>query len=739
MRGQSARRVANGMAFWGLLRAGMGAAGLLALTAAGTASARDLVWTGQASAQWNLTDANWYVKDDPAKTPVCFESGDSAWFVDGAQKKEIVKYCVNPKFGETAWDVGAFVISNEVDELVFNSIGPNDNGVLERRHWHQSCGSLGSFEKRGAGVARFDFRLEHYVPVHVYGGTLAAANGSNWVGEWWSVFGSLHNAHDVTFHPGTTMRLDAGAIFGNVDTPTEVSLTLDGATLEFRNNAVQNFPRTCFRNAEFRYSSLPNARITFSANTEYHGTKPYCWKGTGSSSLAFGRDGNKFVDVLVDDITGDAEPDLIISNRLCDAWSDAANDKRKHRANNTFRLTGGGTMALCNRESTTTGDFQVVGATLRLGPVQNWGSDRFQTKLTSIGEVDPPQNRTIRVLDGGTVDVRDRLAQCAPQNWTLAVSNSTMRISDEIAPDVVNFAPSFGALVLHNATLDWAPPVKNWMPGHYGWLTVTERLAFSGKVYDVAPPPVNADAAFINIGFKSTDPVDDHEMPDHPGFTNVWSVLEVAVEDVTGDSATDVTIGAPIRDNVNLTYQTAGNFQSTGGYESGNPYAHWCFRGGIDKTGAGTLRLTARNEYRNATKVSGGALVVDGSIESSSGVTVDAGAFLGGTGAVAAVTLKDGAGIVCDNVPRCGDALRVASLAVEGKVSVRVRDADGLGAARFSRSLLQIADVPAAVDFTDWSVVFEGDETARAFALAYDARTGVVSARSTAGTVVIFR
>lgn len=721
------------------IRAGTRMAGLLALTAAGTASARDLVWTGQASAQWNLTDANWYVKDDPAKTPVCFESGDSAWFVDGAQKKEIVKYCVNPKFGETAWNVGAFVISNEVDELVFNSIGLNDNGVLERRHWHQSCGSLGSFEKRGAGVARFDYRLEHFVPVHVYGGTLAAANGSNWVGEWWSVFGSLHNAHDVTFHPGTTMRLDAGAIFGNVDTPTEISLTLDGAALEFRGNALQNFPRTCFRDAEFRYSSLPNARITFSANTEYHGTKPYCWKGTANSSLAFGRDGNKFVDVLVDDITGDAEPDLIISNRLCDAWSDAANDKRTHRANNTFRLTGGGTMALCNRESTTTGDFQVVGATLRLGPVQNWGSDRFQTKLTSIGEVDPPQNRTIRVLDGGTVDVRDRLAQCAPQNWTLAVSNSTMRISGEIAPDVTNFAPSFGALVLHNATLDWAPPVKNWMPGHYGWLTVTERLAFSGKVYDVAPPPVNADAAFVNIGFKSTDPVDDHEMPDHPGFTNVWSVLEVAVEDVTGDSATDVTIGVPIRDNVNLTYQTAGNFQSTGGYTTDNPYAHWCFRGGLDKTGAGTLRLTARNEYRNATKVSEGTLLVDGSIESSPGVTVDAGAFLGGTGTVSSVTLKDGAGIVCDNVPRCKDSLRVASLAAEGKVTVRVRDADGIGATRFSRRILLLADKPAAVDFSSWKIVFEGDAATGAFALAYDARTGVVSARSTCGTVLLFR
>ena len=49
-------------------------AGALALVSRG--EPRDLVWNNAAgTGLWNLTDANWYVKDDPDKTPVRFESG----------------------------------------------------------------------------------------------------------------------------------------------------------------------------------------------------------------------------------------------------------------------------------------------------------------------------------------------------------------------------------------------------------------------------------------------------------------------------------------------------------------------------------------------------------------------------------------------------------------------------------------------------------------------------------------
>ena len=59
--------------------------------------------------------------------------------------------------------------------------------------------------------------------------------------------------------------------------------------------------------------------------------------------------------------------------------------------------------------------------------------------------------------------------------------------------------------------------------------------------------------------------------------------------------------------------------------------------GGLNKTEAGTLVLTATNTYTGATLISAGKLIVNGSIAASSGVDVAAGATLGGTGFVSAI------------------------------------------------------------------------------------------------------
>jgi autotransporter-associated beta strand protein len=58
---------------------------------------------------------------------------------------------------------------------------------------------------------------------------------------------------------------------------------------------------------------------------------------------------------------------------------------------------------------------------------------------------------------------------------------------------------------------------------------------------------------------------------------------------------------------------------------------------GLTKAGAGTLVLSASNTYTGLTTVSGGTLLVNGSITGS--VTVASGATLGGSGATGAVTV----------------------------------------------------------------------------------------------------
>jgi autotransporter-associated beta strand protein len=91
-----------------------------------------------------------------------------------------------------------------------------------------------------------------------------------------------------------------------------------------------------------------------------------------------------------------------------------------------------------------------------------------------------------------------------------------------------------------------------------------------------------------------------------------------------------------------VTLQNAGTFTSGSGSvvtmssaigESGGSF-------GLTKTGLGTVVLSATNTYTGATTVSAGTLRVNGSIASSSGLTVAAGATLGGSGTAPATSIS---------------------------------------------------------------------------------------------------
>ncbi|HEX4304391.1 MAG TPA: autotransporter domain-containing protein [Rhizomicrobium sp.] len=82
------------------------------------------------------------------------------------------------------------------------------------------------------------------------------------------------------------------------------------------------------------------------------------------------------------------------------------------------------------------------------------------------------------------------------------------------------------------------------------------------------------------------------------------------------------------------TIDTGGHFATQSGGIGGS--------GALTVTGAGTLTLEAVNTYTGATMVDHGTLNVVGSIATSSGVTVNAGATLAGTGTVGATTVAAG-------------------------------------------------------------------------------------------------
>lgn len=674
-----------------------------------TVGARDLVWKGSSSNyKWDVSNANWVESSGTTGTLIPFASGDNAIF-DGSlwafNKAQWVCNAANPV------TVPLMLVTNDTSQTFVWTFSAR---------FDQSHGNIGRLEKWGPGTMEIcDKTSEWSGDLICYGGTVKAKTGSGYQGDYRGGLGSNHNQRDLLFREGTVLDFASAYVLGGEGSGNGPMLIISNATFRISSTGRQNIFAATYYNATFDIATADDP-LYFTRNQDFKGTTPMTLSGR---PVVFGR-GKSAVTISVADVTHDDTVDLTLGCRLVDQPVTYAEDKI-FAGQCLFTKAGAGTMALTAKWSATTNNITVSAGTLQLDADAN----ELGGVETAIGNINPQFGRKVTVGSGATLRLEQKIGVLnVPRNWTLLVDHGTLSVKDEVFP-------VFGELDFNDATVDFGYPPNAWLS--YGLFGVTGKFTLRGGTpYVFNPPAVNPDEAFVNIGFKSGDPVDDTDVPGHPGFTNMWSVLELNVADITGNDAADATFGLKLRDMQNMTYHTESDYRSTGGWGTGNPYEKIAFRGGIKKTGTGTFRTTAQNAYTHTTEVAEGAFVADGSIARSSGVTVKAGAYLGGTGTVCAVTLEANGGFLFDATKTDG-ALKVPSLATAGAVKVKVVGATSAASLRGRTLLTFTGTKPTSLDLSGWSVDLTGTGGSQGLKLlAYDAENGRIFFRSGFLTIV---
>lgn len=695
----------------------------LAFAVAGAAlagMARDLVWLGQEdNGDWDLVTPNWYVKGDETKTRVCFESGDNAFFLESEWERATVRF-VRTDFSTWVkeFDIGTVVVSNDVQTFSWSCNGYSYVGEL--------CFQPLSIDKYGDGDFDVNYGFEWNCDFTVHGGRFLSGYSSTHTTDNRNPAGSMIVNRTVTFLSNTTWyATSSGYGFGGAGNAGQdngrgnVHVVFSNATVDASGNLNHyvNFPKTTFWNATaaFGTTDYDTCSLLFSGDLAIGGTRSTTF---ASRSMTFGKKTLAPITIDVADATGDDASDFIVSGRIGNTTV-VANPKN-YSGDGRFIKTGAGTMELANVNNTFTGNVVVAEGTL-LVP---YGTDiRNKCRKGPLGPVDV-RDKSVTVKSGGTLQMG-----VFSKNDNFPISNPNAPVDYVVSIEeggrlrLADGTHMFGELALCGGELTYqngAP--QTWI--EYALMTIGRKMSFSGTApYDL---DVRGTHNVMYLGFTLDSVRDDAPISlDKPHLTNLWSVVEFEVADVTGDDDVDAAIGLPMRDLVNVCYPTYGYSPNSYTYA---PWKWARFRDGVRKTGAGTLRLYGENGYTHVTEVAEGTLQVDGSIASSSGVAVDAGAFLGGTGVVSAVTVAAGGGFVVDGAKARADVLKIPSLTCAGSVVVRPVNVAEETVTRFRQGICRLQDKPAEVDFSGWKVDSPHAKPI-AFRFGYDPATGVVDVR----------
>ncbi len=681
----------------------------------------------------------------------------------------------NAQYRKAGVSIGKFNEAGKVDyshqgEIrVPDMTGSSASDVIFRVPLVWSSGANGipsGFRKTGAGTLEFgeanDNNTSRYSSytgdVDVVEGTwrVSARHVSTNIRRT-SPFGAACYPHTFTIHPGATLNVTASDVMGQFYAQSSNTLHVKGGSYVQNASTVNGLCRTIFENATVSFANQPGQgyyldvvspaqtnrvyyrwpTVGFNGGVTFKGTNVYALSHS-DAAYYFGRElGAEPTDIEIEDISGDDKEDLTINGRLVDAppwYAYAWVDEKTQIITGVnhigqplnMRKTGKGTLKLNNVGSATTGRIEVAEGVLKVGIRGN--NDRTAT-TSALGDLSD-SNRVALVLSGGTLHLTgsDTLGQAACVNEArFVVSNGTIRSLRRDANTTAGWANSLPYLDLYDADFDVCGGLDTGNANRpYGTFIFAHRVRWDGtRPYDLQP---KGRANFFCLGHEQ----DEYAVVDG-ATTNLHGKVEFHVADITKSADVDVTLG--------VTLKT----QATWG---GAPrYGQTVFNNGLLKTGPGALRLNGDGHaegftdksyyYTEATRVNGGALLVDTTAFNSTNVFVQAGAYVGGTGAVRRVTIEADGGFTA--APGQTRPLTVAEVELPADGAVRL-DIPYVGDVAELRHLRVPVVSAAGLEDAKWTATINGAAAPAGYRASAVVSNGIVyGVYAKSGMMVVIR
>ena len=412
---------------------------------------------------------------------------------------------------------------------------------------------------------------------------------------------------------GAALTIEGANAIGGAGTsvsPILSELHVADATINFQKNFSCNLGDVYFHNAAITYEggfgfTWRHWGTMLCRNLYFSGTQTYNFPKNGTRVNGTNNPDNncglligkwapdRMGEIRVPDLSGNASTDVFFGWSLF--WC-ADNANTQDGCLGSFRKTGAGTLELGSATSNIRGNVRVEEGVLKLsGGAAQIGVDR-----SVLGN--PLVARTNTVCAGATLwlNASDQQGQMYNDSKLVTyVKGGTLRQNE-------NCSNGMGPVILEDATLSYAGhPASTYWPA--------TKNADGSWTTNSPTPSVSTWGTFAFNGglwVKGTKPL---SMPNNRTSNGTWSCLyfgangmsDVRVDDVTGDAASDLTIGMRILDGGPWCQHDAQRIVKTN---------HVATVASFRKCGPGTLELkddASHSEFTGPVEVSEGVLKIN--------------------------------------------------------------------------------------------------------------------------------